>query len=283
MTILVTGARGGFAKAFIPKLIASVRDDVVSVVRSNPQQSSEEQCDLSDQSALVNLIRKTRPNLIYHLAGSFDGNFETDVIVNAHSTKWIFDELINSKLETRVVAFGSAAEYGLIPDGGNPVRETQSLKPVSVYGLTKVLQTNISSYYASTQGVDVVVARIFNLAVQGLSQRLFYGRLTSLVESYKRQEIDSMSFGNLESIRDYVDLDNSAAQIFAIANRGLMGEIYNVGSGVPIRMKDLLYSLLDKNNIPRECINTLPSMPRPGLDVPEIYADIQKVSSLLLR
>lgn len=281
MTVLVTGAKGGFAKAFVPKLAESVRGDVLSVVRENTQQPNDIQCDLSDRPSVEDLIRNTRPQVIYHLAGSFAGNFETDVLVNAHSSKWIFDEIIKLKLECRVVVFGSAAEYGLVAEGNNPVSETHPLNPISIYGLTKVVQTQISSYYASTQGVDVVVARVFNLAVKGLSQRLFYGRLTSLIESYKHREIERMTFGNLEAIRDYIDIDNATAQILAIANKGIKGEIYNVGSGVPVRMKDLLSRLLKENDIPLDCVEYAPENHKRGIDVPLIYADISKVSALL--
>ena len=281
MTVLVTGARGGFARAFIPKLVESVRDDVLSVVRENVQQATDVQCDLSDRGAVEQMIRNTRLKLIYHLAGSFAGNFETDVLVNAHSSKWIFDALLRSKLDCRVVVFGSAAEYGMVAEASNPVAETQALKPVSIYGLTKAMQTQISSYYASVQGVDVVVARGFNLAVKGLSQRLFYGRIVSLVDSYKNREIDKMTFGNLEAIRDYIELDGATAQIIAIANKGIKGEVYNVGSGIPVRMKDLLCRLLNENGIPLDSFESTPENIKSGIDVPMIYADISKVSKLI--
>ena len=281
MTVLVTGAGGGFAKAFIPKLAESVRGDVLSVFRKNNRQSNAIQCDLSDPAAVQRLIQTTRPQVIFHLAGSFAGNFETDVLVNAHSSKWIFDELIRSRLDCRVVVFGSAAEYGLVSEGSNPVPESHPLNPVSIYGLTKVIQTKISSYYASTQGLDIVVARVFNLAVEGLSQRLFYGRLTALIESYKRGEIESMTFGNLAAVRDYIDLNGATTQILAILNRGIKGEIYNVGSGVPVRMEDLLCRLLKENNIPLDSFKCAPESHKRGVDVPLIYADITKVSALL--
>lgn len=280
MTVLVTGANGGFAKAFIPKLFESTNVDVLSIIREDSKQPNCIQCDLSNRSEVAGLIRSTRPNVIYHLAGSFAGNFETDILVNAHSSKWIFDELVGSKIDCRVVVFGSAAEYGFVADGRKPVPESHPLNPLSIYGLTKVMQTQMSSFYASTQGIDVVIARIFNLAVDGLSQRLFYGRLTSLIESYKRREIEKMTFGNLESVRDYIDLDGATSQILSIANRGSRGEVYNVASGVPIRMKDLLYRVLSENNIPLDRFECAPELHGRGVDVPMIYADITKVSSL---
>jgi len=281
MTALVTGDGGAFARAFIPKLEDSLQTEVVQVVRDLGGHSTEIKCDLSDKHAVENLICKTKPKLIYHLAGSFAGDFETDILVNAYSSKWIFDELIRLKLDCRVVVIGSAAEYGMVAESENPVSETQSLNPVSVYGLTKVMQTQIARFYASTHGLDVVVARVFNLAGEGLSQRLFYGRLLSLVDLYKRKEIDKLSFGNLDAVRDYIDFDKAIEQIVSIANRGVKGEVYNVGSGVPVRMKDLLNRVLTENNIPLDCVEYATQYQKRSGDVPVIYADIKKVSALL--
>lgn len=280
MAILVTGSRGGFAKAFIPRLSSIQVDDVIRVVRDDVQLANEVKCDLSDRASVEALIRKTKPETIYHLAGSFAGNFETDILINALSAKWIFDEIIRLRLDCRVIVFGSAAEYGFVSDQDNPVPETHPLDPVSVYGLTKVIQTQISSYYATVEGLDVVMARVFNLAVEGLSERLFYGRLTSLINAYRCGQINNMSFGNLEAIRDYVDLDKATTQITAIARNGIKGEVYNVGSGVPIRMRDLLCKLLVENNIPLDRFTSVPVLEKRRVDVPKIYADITKVSAL---
>ena len=281
MTVLVTGARGGFARAFIPKLEDSLPDDVVRVVRGSVQLPSEIECDLSDKNAVEYLIRKTKPKVIYHLAGSFAGDFETDILVNAYSSKWIFDELIRSKLDCRVVLLGSAAEYGLVGETENPVSENQPLKPVSIYGLTKVIQTQVATLYSSMHGIDAVVARVFNLAGEGLSLRLFYGRLLSLINSYKRGEIEKLSFGNLDAVRDYINFDDASTLIFAIADKGVKGEVYNVGSGVPVRIRDLLCKLLEENNIPLDCFECVPEQIKRNGDVPGIYADIKKVSALL--
>lgn len=280
MTALVTGARGAFARALVPKLEESLQTDVVQAVRHLGNRSSEVECDLSDRHAVENMISRTKPKLIYHLAGSFAGDFETDILVNAYSSKWIFDELIRLNLDCRVVVIGSAAEYGMVSESANPVSETHPLNPVSVYGLTKVMQTQIAKYYASTHGIDVVVARVFNLAGEGLSQRLFYGRLLSMVDLYKRKEIEKLSFGNLDAVRDYVDFDQAIEQIISIANRGVKGDVYNVGSGVPVRMKDLLNKVLVENNIPLGCVESVAQYQKRSGDVPVIYADIKKVSAL---
>ena len=283
MAILVTGANGGFGKVFLPLLRAYYNEPVVCTGRSRIDRGDYCTCDLTDMRAVDDLIKGIRPRLIFHLAGSFAGQFETDFQVNTLSAKYIFESILNEGLATRVVVFGSAAEYGVVVSSDNPVPETLPCRPVSTYGLTKAFQTDMATYYARTTNIDVVVARIFNLATPGLSQRLFYGRAEAMILAYKKGEIKQLEFGNLESQRDYIELDPATDQLLAIAERALSGEIYNVGSGIPKSMRLILKDLLNKADIPESAVvESCPTIiSSKGFDVPVIYADISKVSKLM--
>ena len=184
MAILVTGASGGFGKVLLPFLRAYYNEPVVCTGRSRLDRGDYFTCDLNDVRAVDDLIKDIRPRLIFHLAGSFAGQFETDFQVNTLSAKFIFDSILTEGLATRVVVFGSAAEYGVVVPSDNPIPETLPCRPVTVYGLTKAFQTDMAKYYARTKEIDVVVARVFNIASPGLSQRLFYGRAEAMISAY---------------------------------------------------------------------------------------------------
>lgn len=220
--------------------------------------------------------------MIFHLAGSFTGLFENDFQVNTLGAKYLFDSILSEKLDTRVVVVGSAAEYGAVLAEDNPIAETFPCRPVSVYGLTKNYQTEMAKYYARTSNIDVVIARVFNLAVPGLSQRLFYGRAEAMIQAYKNKQISKVEFGNLSSERDYIGIEDAATQLIAIAERGTLGEVYNVGSGLPKTMRSLLIEMLSKDGISGDVIveASSESVGRKGFDVPRIYADISKVASI---
>lgn len=284
MAILVTGANGGFGKMLLPELRSFYKEPVVCTGRAKIDCGDYFTCDLTDARAVADLIKVIRPRLIFHLAGSFDGQFEPDFQVNTLGAKYIFDSILAEALTTRVVVFGSAAEYGAVASSDNPIPETLPCRPVSVYGLTKMFQTDMATYYARTKNIDVVVARVFNLATSGLSQRLFYGRAEAMVLAYKRGDITQLEFGNLDSERDYIELDKATEQLLAIAERGLTGEIYNVGSGIPKSIRSILKDMLNKAGVPEGAvIEFSPEVIKSkGFDVPIIYADISKVSKLMV-
>jgi len=283
MTVLVTGASGGFGSVFLPLLRARYHEPVIGTGRSNKFFDNYIKCDFSDGVAIRSLIKSIRPNFIFHLAGSFTGEFECDLKINALSARYIFESIISENLKTRVVIFGSAAEYGAVLPSDNPIPESFLGQPVSEYGQTKAFQTDLARYYARTKNVDVVVARVFNLATPGLSPRLFHGRAESMILSYKRGEIQRLEFGNLEAERDYIALDKAVAQILAIAEHGITGEIYNVGSGFPQKIRSILMGMLIKEGVPDVDVveSKLEVIKEKGFDVPVIYADMAKTLRLM--
>jgi len=281
MTTLVTGAGGGLGKIFARWLKAQTPGEVVCTDRLPDTSSSYFQCDVCNRGDLRVLLTEVRPRLIYHLAGSFANDYQQDMAVNCGSAKHIFDMLIDAGSNARVVLFGSAAEYGMIAPDDNPVREDRVLLPVSIYGLSKAAQTQLAHYYAITHGVDVVVARIFNLFASGLSERLFVGRVERLIERFKRGEIKNIEVGNLEGVRDYVTDGEAIRQIELIARRGSAGQVYHVASGKPTKMRDLLECMLHAAGLDWSVVrSTDPVGVRPGYDVPVIYADLKKIREL---
>jgi len=138
---------------------------------------------------------------------------------------------------------GSAAEYGVVRLEENPIREDRVLNPVSIYGLTKAWQTQLAGYYASS-GVDVVVARVFNLDGPRLSERLFIGRLQKQIAEVLACQKTVIELGPLTAIRDYVSTDEAADQVLAIAEHGETGRVYHVASGLPVKMRDILVRYL---------------------------------------
>jgi GDP-4-dehydro-6-deoxy-D-mannose reductase len=280
MTILVTGANGGLGKAIFPLIEAHYINQLV--VKTSRSGNGAESCDLTVKSEVDSLIRLVKPQIIFHLAASFTGDFNANFKTNVLAFQNICDSLVEQGIAARVIVFGSAAEYGVVQPNENPVSENQPLKPVSVYGLTKSMQTQLAQYYSRVTNIEVVVARLFNLAIQGLSSRLFYGRAESLIHQLNDGRIDSLEFGNLDSQRDYIGLADAAEQIFLISDHGISGEVYNVGSGAPTFIRTLLHSMLDHNNLPKDIIKEVgsDSLGRKGYDVPIIYADISKTLML---
>lgn len=281
MRILITGAMGFAGRHLIEHLREKGDCLIFGADLAAAPQPDHYDCDLTDYEAVLNLIENTRPDQIYHLAGTFSNDYAIDYASNVLTTKTLFDALLTSKYDCRILLIGSAAEYGLIGEGDNPVRETQALNPVSVYGLTKVYQTYLMKFYCQLKEMNVVMARPFNLRGRGMSERLFIGRVYKQIADYKEGKIDKIKVGNLNARRDYIDVIHAMGYYELIMNSGKTGEIYNVGTGQSVLMLDLLKSILVENNLDMSIVERDQYSSCNKMDVPDVYADITKLLGLL--
>lgn len=276
--VLITGATGALGQALMSRLAANQSDlDFFAPSRGE----GPEQLDLRHHNHIVRTIERTQPNLIMHLAATFSNDFDEAFAINVSAARHILQAIEELALLTRVILIGSAAEYGLVSVEENPISEERVLRPVSIYGVTKAWQTELAYMYA-TRGVNVVVARIFNLIGPCLSERLFIGRLHKQIEELHCGRRAKIEVGPLSAIRDYISINDAITQLLAIADFGEAGEVYHVANGQPITMRELLARELAAHGLDESVVIEDSELSnRRGYDVPSIYADISKTTALM--
>lgn len=279
-TVLVTGATGALGQAVIARLRKDGHWRVV-VTSRHCHDECDFQLDVRDPQQLALAINHSKPDLILHLAATFVNNFDEAYVVNVEATRHLLEAVQQSGFRIRVLLIGSAAEYGVVRPEENPIREDRVLNPVSIYGLTKAWQTQLAGLYAC-RGVDVVVARVFNLDGQRLSERLFIGRLQKQIDEVLAGLKSVIELGPLSATRDYVSTDEAADQILAIAAHGESGRVYHVASGKPVTMHDILIRYLEHHKLDASIVRESAVLTnRIGYDAPVIYADVTSTMQLM--
>lgn len=279
-TVLVTGANGALGRAVVERLSSDKQYQVMTTYRQTPD-TGDFALNLHDVTQLADVVARNTPDLLLHCAASFGNDFDEAYAINVESTRQLLNAVHTLGLNTRIVLVGSAAEYGVIAPEENPIAEDHVLRPVSVYGLTKAWQTQLANFYASL-GVNVVVARVFNLDGQGLSERLFIGRLQKQIAEVLAGNKSIIELGSLSATRDYLSVDVAAEQLLAITEHGIAGQVYHVASGVPVTMREVLNRYLTAYQLDPAIVQEAVSLSnRTGYDVPVIYADITKTLHLL--
>ena len=280
-TVLVFGATGALGVAVSERL----RKENYRVVKTsrNANEEVDFELDICDQAQVASLLLNVKPDLVLQFAATFINDFEKSYAVNVEVARHLLEEIKRLGFQTRVLLIGSAAEYGVIQQNENPVREDHVLNPVSIYGLTKAWQTQLAGLYESL-GVDVLVARVFNLDGPKISERLFIGRIQKQIEDILAGQKVSIEVGPLSAIRDYVSTAEAANQIMAIVTYGKVGQVYHVGSGIPIKMRDILKRYLTRHNLDISIVKEASDLTnRMGYDAPVIYADMTKTMQLMLK
>ena len=281
MSILITGASGFSGsklceKITKKKIVISNKSDVS--LNSDPN-TFFVKCDLNNQDKLNEIINQHKPKEIFHLAGSFTGDFDTDYNTNVTLTKNLLESVKNFSKDSKVLLIGSASEYGKLKKIDCPVDESHPLTSYNYYALTKIYQKSLMDYYVNVFSLNIVMARTFNLYGKGVSPLLFIGKLYSEIKKVKKGFSNSIQLGNLESERDYLKIDEAVEHYIKIMEKGIKGEVYNVGSGFPTKTKEILKKILKEEQLDFSIIK---SNTRPILkdDSDCIYANTNKLKKL---
>lgn len=279
--VLITGAQGVSGRNLVALLSSEA---TMRIYRTDLYGEAEVDCfscDLTDADAVERMVGEIKPERIYHLAGGYSHDYETNYSINVLATKHLLDACLKHELRVRVLLIGSAAEYGVIREEENPVREDHPLSAVSLYGLSKVYQTELMKYYRNVFDMDIVMARTFNLLGDGFSRKLFIGNLLQQIIDYKNGVIDKIMVGNLENRRDYLHVSAAVRYYEIIMENGLSGEIYNVGSGKSVKINDILDEIIAENGIDQSVVGFLENRSVSKLDIKDIFADRTKLNRLL--
>jgi GDPmannose 4,6-dehydratase len=213
--------------------------------------------DLTDVTSLADAIDNSQPDYIFHLAAqsfverSFDNSQETQNI-NCMGTANLLETVRVKDLDSKIVFAGSSEEYGLVlssqeqykmakKDYGTifpepeelpevPIKETNPLRPMSPYAVSKVYGDYLMRNYYHSYGVDTVVSRAFNHEGAGRGIMFVTSVVTNQIMKLKFGEIDRIVIGNLNALRDWSHVKDIVNGYMLLAEKGESGEVYNQGS-----------------------------------------------------
>jgi GDP-4-dehydro-6-deoxy-D-mannose reductase len=148
-----------------------------------------------------------------------------------------------------------------------------------LYGLSKVYQTHLVRYYHQVHQVKTIIARTFNLTGKGISASLSVGNFQIQIDA--AQDGDSLMVGNLDSERDFLEVGTAVELYMFLLRHGKAGEIYNICSGKPIRIGDLLADMIAKSG--KSLLLEVAPQLLQGNDIPQIYGNRTKLDELLSR
>lgn len=282
-TVLITGANSVLGKTLSNRITSKYGWRLIKTTRTI-RSSKYEKLNVRNKQAVYKIIKQRKPDLIFHLAATYSSNlsssFKTNVLGAEHLLNGI-SKTAKAKKKIRLVLIGSAAEYGKVLTSESPVKESQLLRPISIYGLTKAWQTQLGLQWSSV-GYDVVVARVFNLMGSGFSKRLFIGHLENEIRRVKLGEKKYIQTGSLDSIRDYIHVNQAVDQIMAIGLHGTAGEVYNVGSGKAIKIRSLLKKMLAKNKLKNSIVKYKKNKnKKEHSNIHKVVASISKINKLM--
>jgi GDP-4-dehydro-6-deoxy-D-mannose reductase len=242
------------------------------------------ECNLTDASSVKALIADVRPDKIFHLAAqsyvpsSWNAPAES-LTTNIIGQLNIFEALRQSKLEDCWVQIAcSSEEYGMVYPDELPIKETNPLRPLSPYAVSKVGQDYLAYQYYMSYGIKAVRTRGFNHTGPRRGEVFVCSNFSKqAVEIERKRRPPVINVGNLDARRDFTDVRDMVHGYWLALESCEPGDVYNICTGNAISIRDLLNMVLANINVEVE-VKQDPSRLRPS-DVPLLEGDYSKFAA----
>jgi UDP-glucose 4-epimerase len=280
--VLVTGGAGFIGSALVRALIdhgdtVVVVDNLSTGKRANiPPRAGFIELDLS-RADFVGVLPQGSFDAVCHLAAQSSGELSGadplyDVQTNALSTLLLSRWCLRNGVP-RFVYASSMAIYG--DPRQLPVEESAQCEPLSIYGISKLASENYLRL-ASRDGLSSTSLRMFSVYGPGQNMENLKQGMASIFMAYMMRGAEVPVTGSLERFRDFVYIDDVVdAWLKTLALPATPSATYNVGSGSPVTVRELLDRLLSALQLPAQ----YPVRERPGLNSDQfgLYADVERI------
>ena len=288
MRALITGVTG-FVGSHLAEYLLSKNAEVFGTARWRSQtininhiqdQIQLVECDLRDYASVKRVLSDTHPDQVYHLAAqSFvhsswhapEETLTTNILGQLH----LLEALRDLKINPPSMVACSSEEYGLVKPEETPIKETNPLRPLSPYAVSKVGQDLLAYQYHQSYGTHVIRTRAFNhdgprrgkvFATSNFAYQI------AQIEKGKAEPV--LRVGNLEALRDFTDVRDMVRGYVLAVEKGEPGEVYNLCSGKAYSIRQVVDMLLGMAKVPVR-VEQDPARMRPS-DVPILLGDYSK-------
>jgi len=285
---LVTGITG-FAGSHLSELLLKEKVEVHGIQRwrsksDNIDHIAEKiifhEADLLDAHSLYKVVDEVRPNYIFHLAAqsyvqsswaSPSNTLEVNIIGTVH----LFEAIRKSELDITIQIACSSEEYGKVLPAELPIKESNPLRPLSPYAVSKLAMDYLGYQYYQSYGMKVIRTRGFNHTGPrrgDVFAESTFAKQIAEIEKGKKEPV--VYVGNLNASRDYTDVRDMVKAYFLAVQKCIPGQVYNIATGNSWKIGDVLETLLSKSKVKIKIVPDKTRM-RPS-DVETLVGDANK-------
>jgi GDP-4-dehydro-6-deoxy-D-mannose reductase len=255
MRSLITGTCG-FVGPYLAELLLSKGHEVLGTAKKKSSSANQYpicEGDLLNREFVENLVSDFNPQAVYHLAGlSFlptaEKDFSLALRANVEITYNLLSVLSQHSRRTqtpiKVILASTSEVYGKVNSLDLPVKECFLPKPLSNYGISKLMMEQLLNRFQS-ELISIVVARPFNHIGAGQSPQFVTASFASQLAQIKlKKRPPQIKVGNLEVYRDFTDVRDTVKAYLKIMESKCSGT-YNISSGCATKIGTILTELQD--------------------------------------
>ena len=284
MKALIIGA-AGFVGGYLIRELKAAGWEVHATCL--PNEEIKEDCpvhmlDILKKEDISPLLDDIKPDVVYHLAAQSSVSVswkrpqltaEINVVGSINVLEAVRDA---EKKDIRLVLIGSGEEYGYIREGACPLSESEPLNPGNIYAATKACQDMLGKIYTRAYKMDIIMVRAFNHSGPAQSNIFVISDFCrQIAEIEKGMKEPVISVGNLSAKRDFTDVRDVVRAYRLLGEKGVSGNVYNVGRGKAVEIQYILDTALSYADQPIE-VKRDPAHMRAS-DIPLIEPDVSHI------
>ena len=203
--------------------------------------------NLCNFSKTQKIIKKINPDLIFHLASTANVRESFDLprktIENNNAVTLNLLEVIRiNKINPLIIICSTSEVYGKVSKKDIPIKETKNINPVNPYSVSKAFQDLLSQSYFKSYGLKIIITRMFSYT-NARRNDLFQTAFANQIANIERGKKKILIHGNLNSVRNIIDINDAMEAYWLAAKRGKIGEIYNISGKKVITVGNYLKEL----------------------------------------
>ena len=246
-TVLVTGG-AGFTGANLARILFEKRTKITIFdnfssgsmlnLREIKNYVTIVKSDVRDFEAVKKVVADQ--DFVFHMAANASvpdsiENPSYDFKVNAVGTLNVLKALLDLDSDALLVFASSAGVYS--EQDSAPISEKSPLKPLSPYGASKLTGEILYQTFSNVYGLRTLRLRYFN--VYGPLQRKYI--MFDLVNKLRKRQDILEVLGTGNQIRDFIYISYAIDAALLLAKTpSAFGEVFNVGTGIGITIRELV-------------------------------------------
>jgi GDP-6-deoxy-D-talose 4-dehydrogenase len=240
--ILITGING-FVGRYLKGELENGGHSVcgIDVVSNDPSVFA---ADICNEVQLSDVLTRTRPGVIYHLAAiaNVDHKNPSKIYdVNIGGTKTLLSSMLTLDYIPKLIFISSSQVYGQVPVENLPITENHPVLPVNHYGASKAAGELLIRAFGCEYGLQYMIFRPFNHTGPGQTDNFVIPKIVNVF----RNKADKVELGNIDVIRDFCDVRDVVHAYSSAVSFFESGKIYNISSGSGISIRQIVELMKD--------------------------------------
>jgi GDPmannose 4,6-dehydratase len=293
-TAIVTGISGQDG-AYLAELLIRNGYRVVGIIRSYNNSNLNklkylrlqekihlEECDLSDITSIISIIRRHAPEEIYNLAAqsSVGLSFEQPIGTIAFNSISVLNLLESIRIVDKQIKFYQASSSEMFGRVSSlPITEESPMHPLSPYAISKATAYWSVVNYRESYGLFACNGVLFNHESYLRTSNFFVKKVIAQSIQIANGQLNELRVGNIDIRRDFGYAPEYVKPMWLMLQQPKADD-YIICSGTSVSLREVIEHVFKRLDIAPSCLVIDPELFRPT-DIVDIYGDNGKAKIAL--